>query len=241
MSENRNQGLWREKVLATAKAFYERNVVDGTTEGNRIIGVEIIGGATGRPETDYKNGKTAWCGYFVQCCYRAAGFNKALSLASPGKAMEVVGKYRSGALPGAAAFALDTRTGVIEPIKDLHKRLGMMRTVVKAPGPVTPGDVVVYRKDDGSSWQGHVMMAYAVSPDGHELTIVEGNSYKTIGPDGKRRDGVGTRVFRIDDPYLTAFISPSDLDFDPAYQYFATREKAQAAWTKLVAARAGNA
>jgi len=235
MNENKNQGLWREKVLAVAKGFYDRNIVDGTKEGNRIIGVEIIGGATGRPEKDYKNGKTAWCGYYVQCCYRAAGFNTGVTLASPGKAMDVFGKYRSSALPGASAFALDTRTGAIEPIKELHQRLGMLRTVSKVPGPVTPGDIVVYRADNGNSWQGHVMMAYAVSPDGKELTIIEGNSYKTIGPDGKKRDGVGTRVFRLDEPYVTGIISPSDLDFDPAYQYFSTREKAEKAWAKLAA------
>ena len=67
-----NAQKWKDRALEAARAFYERDVVDGTAAGNRVIGVEIIGGATGRPETDYKNGKTAWCGYFVQCCYRAA-------------------------------------------------------------------------------------------------------------------------------------------------------------------------
>ena len=240
MTENGNKGLWRERVLAVARSFYERNIVDGTPEGNRVIGVEIIGGATGRPEKDYKNGKTAWCGFFVQCCYRAAGFNLAVSLASPGKAVVVFGKYRSDALTGAAAFALDTRTGAIEPIKELHQRLGMLRAVTLPPGPVTQGDIVVYRKDGGKSWLGHVMMAWAVSPDGKELTVIEGNSYKTIGPDGKKRDGVGTRVFRMADPYLTAFVCPCDLDFDPAYQYFATREKAEKAAAKITAQGATN-
>ena len=133
-----NAATWRETALATARGFYERDVVDGTPDGNRIIGVEIIGAATGRPDRAYHNRKTAWCGYFVQACYRAAGFNRRLEVASAGKALEVFGRYRSDALAGAAAWALDTRDGTIERIVDLHARLRARRVVIKTPAPGPP-------------------------------------------------------------------------------------------------------
>ena len=222
---------WRQRALAAAQEFYDRNIVDGTPEGNQVIGVEIIGQATGRPDPDYRNHKTAWCGYFVQCCMRKAEFNNAISLASPGKALYPYGHYRAETLEGAEDWALDTRTGEIERIEDLHRRLGKLRVVTKLPGPVTPGDIILHFRKN--SWGGHVMMAESVDEEAGAFTVVEGNSYKTTGPDGKRRDGVGKRSFNLDDPYLACAVSPSELDFDPAYRYFATRKKAEKAWAQL--------
>ena len=222
---------WRQLALAAAKDFYDRDIQDGTAAGDQVIGQEIIGGATGRPDPDYRNHKTAWCGYFVQCCLRKAGFNKAISLASPGKTLFPYGHYRAETLKGADAWALDNRTGDIEAIQDLHRRLGKLRTVTLLPGSVQPGDIILHFKK--SSWSGHVMMAWSADEEAGTLTVIEGNSYKTIGPGGKRRDGVGKRVFKLDDPYLRCAVSPSELDFDPAYRYFATRKQAENAWAKL--------
>jgi len=230
--------IWRQRVLAVAEEFYDRNVVDGTPTGNQVIGVEIIGGATGRPDPDYRNHKTAWCGYFVQCCMRKAGFNKAISLASPGKALYPCGHYRAETLEGAEDWALDIRVGEIERIEDLHRRHGKLRTVTKLPGAVQPGDIILHFRKN--SWGGHVMMVWSVDEEAGAFTVIEGNSYKTIGPDGKRRDGVGKRTFNLDDPYLRCAVSPSELDFDPAYRYFATRKKAEKAWAKIQADGAGN-
>jgi len=218
-------------VLAAALEFYERDIVDGTPMGNQVIGVEIIGGATGHPDPDYHNLKTAWCGFFAQCCCRKAGFNRALTLASAGKVLHPYGRYRADTLKGAPDWALDTRTGEIERIEDLHHRLGKVRTVTDLPGPVTPGDIVLHTKKN--SWNGHVMLAESADTDAGTVTVIEGNSSHTIGPDGRKRDGVGRRTFRMDDPYLACAISPSDLDFDPAYRYFATREQAEDAWPEI--------
>jgi hypothetical protein len=227
-----NGTTWRERALAAARGFYERDVIDGTPAGNQVIGVEIIGGATGHADPAYRNGKTAWCGYFAQCCFRAAGFNPALEVASAGKALEVYGRYRSDALAGAAAWALDTRTGAIEKIVDLHRRLGALRLVAKTPTPVMPGDVLLHCDDDGS-WHGHVMMVWSAGTDSRVVTVIEGNSTRTLGPDGRQRDGVGMRVLSMTDPYLDYVVRPSDLDFDPAYRYFARHSQAEAAWKKL--------
>jgi hypothetical protein len=216
---------WRPRVLATAEAFYQRDVVDGTVQGNRIIGVEIIGGATGSPDYAYQNRKTAWCGFFGQCCYRAAGFNLAECLASAGRVVEVFGFYRHEAMAGAPAWALDTRTGAIEHIQDLHRKLEAARRVWKGAAHALPGDLVVYRKKD--SWNGHVMLAWSVDVGAGEITVIEGNHSKAVGPTGKRRDGVGKRVLKLDDPYLGFTVRPSDLDFDPAYRYFASRLQAE--------------
>lgn len=235
---DRTPASWREKVLAAAREFYERDIVDGTPEGNQVIGSEIIGGATGHPDPDYRNRKTAWCGFFVQCCFRKAGFNRALTLASAGKVLHPYGRYRSKALKGAPDWALDTRTGEIERIENLHRRVGKIRTVTELPGPVTPGDIVLHRKK--KSWNGHVMLVESVDEDAGTVTVIEGNSMKTVGPDGRQRDGVGMRTFDLDDPYLACAVSPSDLDFDPVYRYFATRKRAEKASTKLQAEGAGN-
>lgn len=229
-----NEATWRDTALATARGFYERDIVDGTPAGNRVIGVEVIGAATGRPDPAYVNRKTAWCGYFVQACYRAAGFHRALEVASAGKALEVYGRYRSDALPGAAAWALDTRTGAIERIVDLHERLGARRQVTKTPCPAQPGDILLLVNQPGS-WHGHVMMVWSVGTDARLVTVIEGNSIHTIGPDGRERDGVGMRALAMDDPYVDWVIRPSDLDFDPAYRVFARRSRAEAAWQKRAA------
>ena len=222
---------WRDQVLAAAREFYERDIVDGTPEGNQVIGVEIIGGATGHPDPDYQNRKTAWCGYFAQCCFGKAGFNQALTLASAGKVLHPYGRYRADTLKGALDWALDTRTGTIERIEDLHGRLGKPRTVTELPGHVASGDIVLHTRK--KSWNGHVMLAESVDEESGTVTVIEGNSSQTIGPDGRKRDGVGKRTFRMDDPYLACAVSPSDLDFDPAYRYFATREQAEDAWAEL--------
>ena len=228
-----NAATWRETALATARSFYERDVVDGTPEGNRVIGVEIIGAATGRPDPAYHNRKIAWCGFFVQACYRAAGFNRKLEVASAGKALHVFGRYRSDALAGAAAWALNTRTGAIETIVDLHRRLEAMRQVAKTPAPALPGDILLH-VNAGGSWHGHVMMVWEAATDSRLVTVIEGNSARTLGPDGRQRDGVGMRVLSMDDPYVDWVVSPSDRDFDPAYRYFARRSQAEAARNKLV-------
>jgi len=218
-------------VLAAAREFYERDIVDGAPDGNLVIGNEIIGGATGHPDPDYRNLETAWCGFFVQCCFRKAGFNRAVTLASAGKVLHPYGRYRAKALKGASDWVLDTRTGEIERIEDLHGRLGKVRTVTDLPGPVTPGDIVLHTKKN--SWNGHVMLAESVEMNASTVTVIEGNSSKTVGPDGRKRDGVGRRTFDLDDPYLDYVISPSDLDFDTAYRYFATRENAEDAWAEM--------
>jgi hypothetical protein len=229
-----NGTTWRDRALAAARAFYERDVVDGTPAGNQVIGGEIIGGATGHPDPAYQNRKVAWCGLFVQCCYRAAGFNPALEVASAGKALEVFGRYRSDALAGAAAWALDTRTGTVERIVELHRRPGALRQVTKTPSLVMPGDLLLHCDADGS-WHGHVMMVWSAGTDSRVVTVIEGNSSRTLGPGGRQRDGVGMRVLSMADPFLDFVVRPSDLDFDPAYRYFARRSQAEAAWKKLAA------
>jgi len=135
---------------------------------------------------------------------------------------------------GAAAWALDTRTGTVEKIVDLHRRLGAPRQVAKTPAPVMPGDILLHCDDDGS-WHGHVMMVWSAGTDSRVVTVIEGNSSRTLGPDGRQRDGVGMRVLAMTDPYLDYVVRPSDLDFDPAYRYFAKRSQAEAAAKKLAA------
>jgi hypothetical protein len=224
---------WRPRVLATAEAFYQRDVVDGTVLGNRIIGVEIIRGATGNPLITYQNRKVAWCGYFAQCCYRSARFNEAECLASAGRVVEVFGKYRYTAMAGSPGWALDTRTGKIELVSDLHRRLGALRQVWPGASQALPGDLVVYRKK--ASWNGHVMLAWSVDVAAGQITVIEGNHSRTVGPTGKRRDGVGKRVFKLDDLYLCFTVRPSELDFDPGYQHFATKALAQKHLARLQA------
>ena len=225
---------WRVTALDVARDFFEQDIVDGTEFGNSVIGLKIIGGATGHADPAYRNGKVAWCGLFVQCCYRGARFNPALEVASAGKALEVYGRYRSDALAGAAAWALDTRTGAIEKIVDLHRRLGALRQVAKTPAPVLPGDLLLHVNEPGS-WHGHVMMVWSPGTDSRLVTVIEGNSSRTLGPTGAQRDGVGMRVLSMTDPYLDYVVRPSDLDFDPAYRYFARRDQAEAARKRLVA------
>jgi len=96
---------------------------------------------------------------------------------------------------------------------------------------VTQGDIVLHTRK--KSWNGHVMLAESVDQEAGTVTVIEGNSLRTLGPDGRQRDGVGMRTFRLDDPYLACAVSPSDLDFDPAYRYFVSRERAEKAWEEL--------
>ena len=109
-----------------------------------------------------------------------------------------------------------------------------MRQVAKTPAPVIPGDILLHCDEDGS-WHGHVMMVWSPSTDSRLVTVIEGNSSRTLGPTGMQRDGVGMRVLKLADPYVDWVVRPSDLDFDPAYRYFAKRSQAEAAAKKLVA------
>ena len=109
------------------------------------------------------------------------------------------------------------------------------RQVAKTPAPALPGDILLHVNADGS-WHGHVMMVWSASTDSRLVTVIEGNSARTLGPDGRQRDGVGMRVLSMDDSYVDWVVSPSDLDFDPAYRYFARRSQAETTWEKLVAA-----
>ena len=114
-------------------------------------------------------------------------------------------------------------------------RVGARHQVTKTPCPAQPGDILLHVNQPGS-WHGHVMMVWSVGTDARLVTVIEGNSIQTLGPDGRERDGVGMRVLAMDDPYVNWVIRPSDLDFDPAYRVFARRSQAEAAWKKLVAA-----
>jgi len=207
---------WRQRALAAAEALYDRDIVDGTPEGNRVIGEEIIGGATGYPDSNYRNGKKAWCGFFVQYCLRQAGFNPKCSVVSVGRTLYPYGGYQAQAMQGTPTHAI--RDGEDLPINVAHQQAGSVRSLNGDMTLARPGDIIIHQDSPGS-WHGHVMLCYSVDLAARELRVIEGNHSKTMGPEGLQRDGVGKRTLSMDDGYLDSVVTPSDVDFDPAYEY----------------------
>jgi len=218
---------WRSVVVLTQRHLWALNVVDGTTRGNRIIGELILKMATGEADPDYRNGAKPWCGLYAQALYRSAGFNHEITLASAGKVALVYGPYNARALKGSPAWAVDRTTGEVATIRDLHEVYGALRQIGK-PGELIPemGDLLTHHNSPGD-WNGHVMTVGDYCAELGKVLIWEGNHSATMGPDGKIRDGVGTRYLGIHDPYLHFVIKPSPLDFAPWVSYHPTKATAE--------------
>jgi len=224
---------WRSIVALTQRHLWAMNIQDGTTRGDRLIGELILRMATGHPDPSYRNGALSWCGLFAQACYRSAGFSPALTLASVGKVIQVYARYKPGALKGSAAWAVDRATGEVLKIQELHEARGQLRQIGRPDEmDLEVGDLLIHERDPGS-WHGHVMTVGEAIPDLGRILTVEGNHSKAVGPDGKVRDGVGTRYLLSTDPYLTWGVKPSPLDFATWISYHATKAQAQAEAKRL--------
>jgi hypothetical protein len=225
----KTEDFWRDMVVARAVYWFGRDVRDGTPEGDQIIGTEILYQATGKPYPEYRNGKKAWCGYFAQACYRYAGFNDAITLASSGKAECLFGRYLDDANNTSPTWSvLVTQDGpVVLPILDLHDQTGGRRQIGRCVDlPPLRGDLVLNDRDPG--WNGHVMLALCDSGESGQVVVMEGNHSKTIGPDGKKRDGVGHRQMALENKYLDWTVRPAPADFNPCVTYHETRTQAHA-------------
>jgi len=205
---------WRASAITLAEGHNAENIMDGTPRGNRYIG-QVLFPLGGNPEDpDYRNGKTAWCGRFLEACFRPLGFR--FSLDSVGRVLSYARYNESYRMDGAPDHCLPSGAVAPETIRSCHSFAMQERLVYPAWSPhytPRPGDIALRQRSPGS-WHGHVMMVLAVDAVDGAITVIEGNHSQTIGPMGDKRDGIGTRVIGRDDPYLDWIVVPSDLDFD---------------------------
>jgi len=211
-------GTWRASAITLAEGHNAENIVDGTTRGNRYVG-QVLFPLGGNPEDpDYRNGKTAWCGRFLEAVFRPLGFP--FSLDSVGRVLSYAHyneQYRMEGAPDHCVY------DDVLSLRDYHYLYGGAddgRRVVPAWSPnytPLPGDIALHQKEPGS-WHGHVMMVLGVDAVTGAITVIEGNHSATTGPSGRVRDGIGTRVIDHGDPYLDWIVVPSDLDFDPTLE-----------------------
>ena len=213
---------WRVVACDMGHKLFSLDIIDGDSRGDAAIGMMIFPMAGRASAPKYTNGSTAWCGYFVQAVLRHAGWNTALDCGSWYRA-RVYGTYGSDL--GAPQYVV--WQGKVELIRDVHKRLSDLRACRTASKyvMVQPGDIVVHCPPDGQK-HGHVMMAILPRING-QITVIEGNHSKTIGPDCTKRDGVGVRILDIPSDYIDHIIRPSSMDFKPGLRYFKTRKEAE--------------
>jgi len=235
---------WQHKAIAAATNALSFGIVDGVGWCEDWIEDEII--RPQRPDiSDYDNGEYSWCNAFVQYCWVAGGFRVPINLHSVWRTVHVYGRYGINAMEGQphwcvvrSRFIDRTLSGFCAvPVKTLHNasrsRLGM-RQVVK-PEFARPGDCLCHLT--GS--KGHAMLVAGRYQQSPTVAVIEGNSSKTMGPNGdkdhgaplgldqSRRDGVGVRYWNLDDPYLTYAVRPSLWDFVQGIEYFTSLEAAE--------------
>jgi len=201
---------WRGEAITIAEGYNARDIVDGTPEGNRFIGTELFEKGGNPADPDYRNGKTSWCGRFVEAVFHPLGFR--FSLDSVGRVLSYAHyntRYKMAGAPDCCRVA-----GEVRSLRGYHASLGHRRELKLAWGEYTPRpmDIGLHQNGPGS-WHGHVFLVLNVRDNG-DLTIIEGNHSQTIGPRGNKRDGIGTRVIHHGDPYLDWIVVPSVVDFD---------------------------
>ena len=215
------RNTWRGEAIVSAHGHYANDVVDGTPEGNVYIGTKLFALGGNPVDVDYRNGKTAWCGRFVEAVFRPLGFR--FSLDSVGRVLSY-GLYNSGNtyhMGGAPDHCRDAE-GNVWHLADYHLHMGgtQGRAVFQAwtaEYKPRPGDIALHQDAQGS-WHGHVMMVLGADEASGDITVIEGNHSQTIGPRGNKRDGIGTRVIEFGDHYLSWIVVPSDIDFDPTLE-----------------------
>jgi len=206
------RSTWRGEAIIGAMGHFAQDIEDGTPRGNEYIGETIFPLGGNPPDPEYHNGKTAWCGRFVEAVFRPLGFR--FSLDSVGRVLSYATynlEYTMGGAPDHCMAA-----GSPMPLVSYHRNLGHKRELHLAweAGFVPlPGDIALHQKKPGS-WHGHVMMVLGFDGATGDITIIEGNHSQTHGPDGHKRDGIGTRVIKFGDPYLSWIVRPSVVDFD---------------------------
>ena len=209
---------WRVQAIFNGLQWFFRDVRDGTPEGNRIIGEEIFPAGGNPADVGYRNGKTAWCGRFVEACLRPVGLERWDSLDSVGRCLSFGTYNKSYRMDGTRQWtAIGDEHGLVPmKLQEAHGMLGDERKCWSWSDPERPlplpGDIVLHQRERGS-WHGHVMMAASVDSEEGILAIVEGNHSKTVGPTGEIRDGVGLRRLSLDDGYLSWLVRPSEFDF----------------------------
>jgi hypothetical protein len=194
----------RTSVVAAALSDLALGIIEATVGGSEWIKANIIYPATGSDKDDCSN--TQYCGMTWARWLRLAGLTIPKgTYTSPGRLRNYLVKRDKlavevpveDALPGDAVLHACSPIGLTE------------RCWVCGRTGVSP-------------WNGHVMMALAVT-DTHIL-ICEGNHGCSIGPSGKgyapgrngedqtRRQGIGVRWMRKDDAYLTVAVRPNGLE-----------------------------
>lgn len=219
---------WRVQSLFIALQWHLLDVVDGTDRGNRIIGMELLPAGGHRADPEYRNGKTSWCGMFVEACFYPLGFQG--SLASVGRCLSY-GSYNEKCPMSSYrgwTVVVTEHGPQVRRIDEYHEKVGMQRRLwawndPDRPVPL-PGDILLHQKESGS-YHGHVMLTGGVDLEQGLVSTIEGNHSKVYGPSGKRREGIGIRQMPLNDPYLDWLVRPSPLDFSSAGR-FATMEAA---------------
>jgi len=180
---------WRELAVKRALSDLARCIVESDPAGADWINKNIIQPVWG-PSGNVTN--TQYCGDTVASWWHMAGLPSPKGLSSPGKI-----RYN---------FAGKDKRGEVIPVA--HAR---------------PGDAILHQLPKPKHWNGHVMMALAVTST--HVLICEGNHGCSIGPslkgyqpgkkkeDQTRRQGIGIRWLRLDDPYLACAVAPHDSEF----------------------------
>ena len=202
---------WRGEAIIGAMGHFAQDIEDGTPAGNAYIGETIFPLGGNPPDPDYRNGKTAWCGRFVEAVFRPLGFR--FSLDSVGRVLSYA-NYNTGIYSMQGAPDCCRVNGEILSLRSYHGSLGHLREIFPAwTDTPLPGDIVLHQLENGP-WHGHVMLCLGVDEASGDVVVIEGNHSKTHGPDGHVRDGIGTRVIKHGDEYLSWIVRPSVVDFD---------------------------
>jgi hypothetical protein len=180
---------WRDRAVAAALADLTLRIVESDPAGADWIDRNIIEPVWG-PKASVKD--TQYCGDTLARWWYWAGMKSRKGLSSPGKV-----RYQ---------FA------------DRDKR-GTVYGAISA----LPGDAVLHQLPAPQHWRGHVMMCLAKSAT--HILVAEGNHGCSMGPSLKsyapgkngedltRRQGIGIRWLRLDDPYIKCVVSPNDSEF----------------------------
>ena len=202
---------WRGEAIIGAMGHFWKDIEDGTPEGNRYIGETLFPLGGNPPDPDYRNGKTSWCGRFVEAVFWPLGFR--FSLDSVGRVLSYA-HYNTGVYSMAGAPDCCKADGKAMSLMSYHGNNGRKREIFPAwDCDPLPGDIALHQNSPGS-WHGHIMMVLNVNEDTGDITVIEGNHSKTYGPTRKQRDGIGTRTIGRGDEYLTWIVRPSAIDFD---------------------------
>ena len=209
---------------AIAMSFWERNIIDGMPEGNKIIGMELCDPR--RP--GYDNHLTAWCGEAVGKWHELAGMHRrVMGQMQSWYRAQCLGLYKADAGCNIPHYVLIDGDWIT--VREWHESQGALRRWVDVrhgcPSGFVPraGDIPIRLRDKARGVGGHVMLASGVIVEQKEVvgvSTVEGNTTGLM-PNGKWREGVVVKSRSLVENVVDYILRPSALDYYLEFEYAA--------------------